>query len=85
MFNTFPPAGSTSPGCAIRYCTRPLRGDVSLYAPAESASFVAFHGAPMVLINALLHELSLGERDATLKALDRFEEVAEQRQFFQKG
>ena len=62
-----------------------LRGDVSLYAPAESASFVAFHGAPMVLINALLHELSLGERDATLKALDRFEEVAEQRQFFQKG
>ena len=62
-----------------------LRGDVSLYAPAESASFVAFHGAPMVLINALLHELSLGERDATLKALDRFEEVAERRQFFQKG
>ena len=62
-----------------------LRGDVSLYAPAESASFVAFHGAPMVLINALLHELSLGERDATLKALDRFEEVAEQRKFFQKG
>ena len=62
-----------------------LRGDVSLYAPAESASFVAFHGAPMVLINALLHELSLGERDATLKALDRFEEVAEWRQFFQKG
>jgi DNA-binding MurR/RpiR family transcriptional regulator len=63
----------------------PLRGDVSLYAPAESASFVAFHSAPLVLINALLHELSLGEREATLKALDRFEEVAEQRQFFQKG
>ena len=63
----------------------PLRGDVSLYAPAESASFVAFHAAPLVLINALLHELSVGNRDATLKALDRFEEVAEQRQFFQKG
>ena len=62
-----------------------LRGDVSLYAPAESASFVAFHAAPLVLINALLHELSLGDRDATLKALDRFEAVAEQRQFFQKG
>lgn len=62
-----------------------LRGEVSLYAPAESASFVAFHSAPLVLINALLHELSLGERDATLKALDRFEEVAEQRQFFHKG
>ena len=63
----------------------PLRGDVSLYAPAESASFVAFHAAPLVLINALLHELSVGNRDATLKALDRFEEVAEQRKFFQKG
>jgi DNA-binding MurR/RpiR family transcriptional regulator len=63
----------------------PLRGDVSLYAPAESASFVAFHSAPLVLINALLHELSLGNRDATLAALDRFEAVAEQRQFFQKG
>jgi len=63
----------------------PLRGDVSLYAPAESASFVAFHAAPLVLINALLHELSVGNRDATLKALDHFEEVAEQRQFFQKG
>lgn len=63
----------------------PLRGDVSLYAPAESASFVAFHGAPLVLINALLHELSLGNRDATLAALDRFEAVAEQRQFFRKG
>jgi DNA-binding MurR/RpiR family transcriptional regulator len=63
----------------------PLRGDVSLYAPAESSSFVAFHAAPLVLINALLHELSLGNRDATLTALDRFEAVAEQRQFFQKG
>ena len=63
----------------------PLRGDVSLYAPAESASFVAFHAAPLVLINALLHELSLGNRDATLTALHRFEAVAEQRQFFQKG
>ena len=62
-----------------------LRADVSLYAPAESASFVAFHAAPLVLINALLHELSLGDRDATLKALDRFEAVAEQRQLFKKG
>lgn len=63
----------------------PLRGDVSLYAPAESASFVAFHAAPLVLINALLHELSLGDREATLKALDRFEAVADSRRFFHKG
>jgi DNA-binding MurR/RpiR family transcriptional regulator len=62
----------------------PLRGDVSLYAPAESASFMAFHSAPLVLINALLHELSLADRDATVAALDRFEAVAEHRQFFHK-
>lgn len=62
----------------------PLRGDVSLYAPAESASFMAFHSAPLVLINALMHELSLADRDATVAALDRFEAVAERRQFFHK-
>lgn len=62
-----------------------LRADVSLYAPAESASFVAFHSAPLVLINALLHELSLADRNATLAALDKFEAVAADRQFFQKG
>ncbi len=26
MFSTLPPAGSTSPGWATRYCTRPSRG-----------------------------------------------------------
>jgi len=61
-----------------------LRGDVSLYAPAESASFMAFHSAPLVLINALLHELSLADRDATVAALDRFEAVADHRRFFHK-
>jgi DNA-binding MurR/RpiR family transcriptional regulator len=39
----------------------PLRGQVSLYAPAESASFVAFHCAPLVLLNALVHELSVAD------------------------
>ena len=62
----------------------PLRADVSLFAPAESASFMAFHSAPLVLINVLLHELSLADRDATVAALDRFEAVAEHRQFFHK-
>ena len=62
----------------------PLRGDVSLYAPAESASFMAFHSAPLVLINALLHELSVADREATVSALDRFEAVADHRKFFHK-
>ena len=35
----------------------PLQGQVSLYAPAESVSFVGFHCAPLVLINALLIQL----------------------------
>lgn len=62
----------------------PLRGDVSLYAPAESASFMAFHSAPLVLINALLHELSFADRGATVAALNRFEAVADHRNFFHK-
>ena len=62
----------------------PLRGEVSLYAPAESASFVAFHCAPLVLLNALVHELSVADKELTLAALDRFESVAESRHYFLK-
>jgi DNA-binding MurR/RpiR family transcriptional regulator len=60
----------------------PLQGDVSLYAPAESASFVAFHSAPLILINALVHELSAADKAQTLEALNRFEAVAESRDYF---
>ncbi len=62
----------------------PLRGQVSLYAPAESASFVAFHCAPLVLLNALVHELSVMDEKKTLAALDRFESVAESQEYFLK-
>ncbi|HEX2829033.1 MAG TPA: MurR/RpiR family transcriptional regulator [Burkholderiales bacterium] len=62
----------------------PLKGEVSLYAPAESASFVAFHCAPLILVNALVHELSVADGERTLEALDRFEEVAEDRRYFVK-
>jgi DNA-binding MurR/RpiR family transcriptional regulator len=61
----------------------PLKGEASLYAPAESATFVAFHSAPLVLVNTLLHELSLVDRARTLEALNRFETVAESRRYFQ--
>jgi len=60
----------------------PLQGDVSLYAPAESASFVAFHSAPLILINALLNELSLSNKDRTLDALNRFEALADNEGYF---
>ncbi len=62
----------------------PLRGQVSLHAPAESASFVAFHCAPLVLLNALVHELSVADKERTLAALDRFEAVAESQHYFLK-
>ncbi len=62
----------------------PLRGQVSLYAPAESASFVAFHCAPLVLLNALVHELSLMDEKKTLAALARFESVADSHDYFLK-
>jgi len=63
----------------------PLQGDVSVYAPAESASFVAFHGAPLVLINALLHELSRADPQRTLDALARFEALAEAERYFHQA
>lgn len=62
----------------------PLQGQVSLYAPAESVSFVGFHCAPLVLINALAHRLSVADEKKTLAALDRFERLAESRRYFVK-
>ena len=63
----------------------PLRGDVNLYAPAESASFIAFQCAPLILVNALVHELSVADGERTLDALDRFEAVAADRNYFVKA
>lgn len=60
----------------------PFRGDVTLYAPVESASFVAFHAAPLILISALLSEVAAQRPDRTLQALDRFEELAERTGLF---
>lgn len=62
----------------------PLRGEVNLYAPAESASFIGFHCAPLILVNALLHELSLIDRKRTLGALNRFESLADAEGYFSK-
>jgi DNA-binding MurR/RpiR family transcriptional regulator len=61
-----------------------LQGDVTLHAPAESASFVAFHCAPLILINALVNEVSVADSTGTLEALKRFEAVAEQQRYFVK-
>lgn len=55
----------------------PLKGDIELFVPAESSSFVAFHCAPMILVNALVDELSRADPKATLAALRQFEDLAE--------
>ncbi|HUP95021.1 MAG TPA: MurR/RpiR family transcriptional regulator [Burkholderiales bacterium] len=62
----------------------PLKGDVTLHAPAESTSFVAFHCAPLILVNALVHEVSVADSTKTLEALKQFEAVAETQQYFVK-
>lgn len=62
----------------------PLAADVVLHAPAESASFIAFHAAPLALVNALVHEVSGVDPARTQKALQQFEGVAERQHYFMK-
>lgn len=59
-----------------------LKGDIGLHAPAESGSFVAYHAAPLVLLNALIEELAATDRKATLAALQAFEATAEAEAYF---
>jgi DNA-binding MurR/RpiR family transcriptional regulator len=60
----------------------PLKGEVALHAPAESASFVAFHAAPLVLLNTLVEEVAATDRARALEALQGFEAVAEAGGYF---
>jgi DNA-binding MurR/RpiR family transcriptional regulator len=61
-----------------------LAGEINLYVPAESVSFMGFHCAPLVLINAILNELSLRQKKRTARALRHFERLAEARGYFIK-
>ncbi len=54
-----------------------LRGDIALHAPAESVSFVAFHAAPLILLNALIEQVVAADREAARRALAAFEATAE--------
>jgi DNA-binding MurR/RpiR family transcriptional regulator len=60
----------------------PFKGDVTLYAPVESSSFIAFHSAPFILISTLMSEIAADRPERTLDALDRFEELAERQELF---
>lgn len=60
-----------------------LRGDVGLYAPAESASFVAFHAAPMILINTLIDAVARANPERAAESLAEFESLAERERYFQ--
>lgn len=60
----------------------PFKADIRLSAPVESASFISFHCAPLILINTLLEVLSRADEKATLKALQDFEQLAERAGYF---
>jgi DNA-binding MurR/RpiR family transcriptional regulator len=60
----------------------PLRGEIALHAPAESASFVAFHAAPLILLNALVEQVVAADRAAARRALAEFEATAEAGGYF---
>lgn len=59
-----------------------IQGDINLYCPAKNTTFIANHCAPMILINALIHEVSLGDQQGSLTALEDFEKLAEKNNFF---
>lgn len=59
-----------------------LRGEIALHAPAESASFVAFHAAPLILLNALVQQVVAADREAARRALAEFEATAEAGGYF---
>jgi DNA-binding MurR/RpiR family transcriptional regulator len=63
----------------------PLAGDVALHAPAESASFVGYHAAPLVLVTALIEAVVDADRDAALAALKAFEAIAAEQGYFHQG
>ncbi len=62
----------------------PFKGDLTLYAPVESSSFVAFHCAPLILMATLLSEIAAAEPERTLRALDHFEDLAQRHHLFNK-
>lgn len=59
-----------------------IQGDINLYCQTRSTTFIANHCAPAILINALIHEVSLGDRERTLRVLENFEKLAEKNGFF---
>jgi len=63
----------------------PINSDINLYTPAESISFIPFHCAPLVLIKAIINELSLLDKEKTLNTLNNFEKLAEDRGYFDKS
>jgi DNA-binding MurR/RpiR family transcriptional regulator len=60
----------------------PLAGDVTLETPVESVSFMAFHSAPLIVLSALLDEVSGLNRERALAALEKFEKLAKARNLF---
>ena len=60
----------------------PFHGDITLFAPVESSSFIAFHSAPLILISTLVSEIANDRPERTLNALAHFEELSERQDLF---
>ena len=59
-----------------------LIGDINLYTPAETTTFISSHCAPLMLINTIVTELSLMDKQRTRIALENFEKLAESLKYF---
>lgn len=57
-------------------------GDLNLFTPDHTDSFITSHCSPMVLINALIQGLAQLDKEKTLQALTRFEKIAETQRYF---
>ena len=59
-----------------------IQGDINLYCPAKNTTFISNHCAPLILVTALVHEVSVRDSDGTLHALEVFENLVEKNEFF---
>jgi DNA-binding MurR/RpiR family transcriptional regulator len=59
-----------------------IMGDLNLFTPDHTDSFITSHCSPMVMINALIQGLAQFDKQKTMQALTRFEKVAETQRYF---
>lgn len=61
-----------------------IRGDINLYCPVKTTTFLPNHCAPTILITNLVHEVSLCNQKRTIAVLKEHEILFERNKFFLK-